>query len=67
MCIFVVLLINKYLSSNEMELILINIKRNYNYYYTIKTSFIPIYDTHLCVNLNLLTLLMTYLIGCLSL
>ena len=45
MCIFAVLLVNKYLSSSELELILINIKRNNNYYYTIKTSFIHIYDT----------------------
>ena len=45
MCIFVVLLVNKYLSSSELELILINIKRNNNYYYIIKTSFVPIYDT----------------------
>ena len=44
MCIFAVLLVNKYLSSSELELILINIKRNNNYYYTIKTSFIHIYD-----------------------
>ena len=44
MCIFAVLLVNKYLSSSELELILINIKRNNNYYYTFKTSFIHIYD-----------------------
>ena len=43
MCLFAVLLVNKYLSSSELELILINIKRNNNYYYTIKTSFIHIY------------------------
>ena len=45
MCIFAVLLVNKYLSSSELDLILINIKRNNNYYYTIKTSFIHIYDS----------------------
>ena len=45
MCIFAVLLVNKYLSSSEMELILINIKPNNNYYYAIETSFIHIYDT----------------------
>ena len=45
MCIFAVLLVNKYLSSSELELILINIKRNNNYYYTIKTSFIHIYNS----------------------
>ena len=45
MCIFAVLLVNKYLSSSELELILISIKRNNNYYYTIRTSFIHIYDT----------------------
>ena len=45
MCMFAVLLVNKYLSSSELELILINIKRNNNYYYTIKISFIHIYDT----------------------
>ena len=47
MCIFAVLLVNKYLSSSELELILINIKRNNNYYYTIKTSFIHIYDNNI--------------------
>ena len=45
MCIFTVLLVNKYLSSSELELILTNVKHNNNYYYTIKTSFIHIYDS----------------------
>ena len=49
MCIFAVLLVNKNLSSSELKLILINIKRNNNYYYTIKTSFIHIYDTSIVI------------------